>query len=114
KPGINSMLAFGGAATCLVAAVVAAIGFKLFLADQTQKAVKALNADPRTSVTAPRPTAGKAFVLAALAGIFYSVFFYAIEEATRDDNGVASYGAALLMSIGLFGASIIVVPFFLN
>lgn len=114
RPGVNSMLAFGGAVTALTAAILAAVGFRLFLADQTQKAVKALNADPRTSVAAPRPTAGKAFVLAALAGVFYSTFFYALEEAMRDDNGLASYSAALLLGAGIFGASIVVVPFFLN
>jgi glucose uptake protein len=59
-------------------------------------------------------TSVKGFVLAILAGIGFAVFFPALQEATTGDNGVASYGAALMLAAGVFGSTIALVPFFLN
>jgi glucose uptake protein len=115
RPGVNPMLAFGGAAVVLVGAILAFVGYKWFLEDEAHRALKALSADPRANAT-PQPvdTSAKAFVLALMAGIFFAVFFYAIQETMSGDNGVASYGAALILGGGVFASSIVLVPFFLN
>lgn len=115
RPGVNPMLAFGGAFVVLVAAILSFVAYKWYLEDESHKAIKALSADPRAKATqAPVDTSTKGFVLAILAGMVFSGFFPAIQEATTGDNGVASYGAVLILAGGVFGSSIVLVPFFLN
>jgi glucose uptake protein len=115
QAGVNPILAFGGAAVVVVGAILAFVGYKWFLEDAEHKAIKALSADPRAKAT-PQPvdTSARAFLLALFAGVFYAAFFYAIQEATSGDNGVPSYGAAVILAAGVFGSSIVLVPFFLN
>ncbi|MEO5926127.1 MAG: hypothetical protein ABIR70_20060 [Bryobacteraceae bacterium] len=115
RPGVNPLLAFGGALIVLVAGILAFVGYRWFLEDEAHRAIKALTADPRAkAVTPPADTSTKGFVLALFSGIFFAIFFAAMQETLSGDNGVASYGAALILSTGVFGSSIVMVPFFLN
>jgi glucose uptake protein len=111
-PGLNPMMAFGGAV--LVGALMAVVAYRWYLEGEAHKAVEALRADPRAKAAPKTGTGTKAFILAAVSGVLFTGFFYAIQEATSGDNGIASYGAALFLAAGAFGASIVVVPFFLN
>jgi glucose uptake protein len=115
RSGVNPLLTFGGSAVLIVAAVLGFIGYKWFLTDEAHKAIKALTADPRANVkAAPADTSARALVLAILAGLFFIGFFSAIREAISGENGVPSYGATLILAGGVFGSSIVFVPFFLN
>lgn len=115
RPDVNPMLAFGGAFVVIVAAILSFVAYKWYLDDEAHEAIKALSADPRAKATpAPVDTSTKGFVLAILAGLVFGGFFPALQEATTGDNGVASYGAALILAGGVFGSSIVFVPFFLN
>jgi glucose uptake protein len=115
RPNVNPMLAFGGSLVLIVAAILAFTAYKWFLEDEGHRAIKALSADPRANVkAAPVDTSARALVLAILAGLLFAVFFSALDEATSGDNGVTSYGAALIFAGGAFAASIVFVPFFLN
>lgn len=115
RPGVNPLLAFGGAVVVIVVALLAFIGYKWFLDDEAHRAIKALSADPRAKAT-PQPvdSSAKAFILAILAGLAFAGFSYGIREATSGDNGVSPYGAALILAGGVFASSAIFVPFFLN
>ncbi len=115
RPSVNPMLAFGGSAVVIVAAALGFIAYKWFLSDEAHQAIKALTADPRAPVkAAPADTSARALVLAIFAGLFFVGFFFALQEAISGDNGVPSYGAALILAGGVFGSSIVFVPFFLN
>ena len=115
QPGVNPLLAFGGAFVVIVAAVLAFIAYKWFLEDEAHRAIKALSADPRAkAVPVPVDTSTRGLILAILAGAVYAGFFPAFQEATTGDNGVSSYGAVLILAAGVFASSIILVPFFLN
>jgi len=115
RPSVNPMLVFVGSLVVLVAAGLSFVAYRWYLTDEAHKAIKALTADPRAK-TAPQAadTSVRGLVLAILSGIFFAIFFYAINEAVSGDNGVASYGAALILAGGVFGSTIILVPFFLN
>jgi hypothetical protein len=115
RPDVNPMLALGGAVTVLVGAFLSFVAYRWFLEEEAHKAIKELNADPRAKATPPpADTSARALVLAVFAGIFFAIFFVTIQEATSGDNGVASYGAALILAAGVFGSSAVLVPFFLN
>jgi glucose uptake protein len=49
-----------------------------------------------------------------ISGVLFSAFFFMVQEAAGGDNGVSAYGVTLLAGGALFGASIVIVPFFLN
>jgi glucose uptake protein len=115
RPGVNPMLAFGGALVVVVGAILSFVAYRWYLDGEAHKAVKALSADPRDKKTAPAPESGvKGFALAILAGVFFSLFFAALQNATTGDNGIASYGATLILAGGVFASTILFVPFFLN
>ena len=48
-----------------------------------------------------------------IAGILFAVFLRVLSNGISGDNGVAPYGALLLMAVGLVGSAIVFVPFFL-
>jgi glucose uptake protein len=114
KTEVNPMLAFGGAALVIVGALLAFVAYKWFLDDEAHRTVQALSADPRAKAAAPVDTSGRALILAIFAGLAYAGFSYALREATSGDNGVSPYGTALILAGGVFGSSVIFVPFFLN
>jgi len=98
-----------------VAGILAFIGYRWYLQDEAHKAIKALTADPRAKVAAPKAdTSTKGMVLAILAGFAFSLLSPALQEATSADNGVSPYGAALIVAAGIFFSSVMFVPFFLN
>jgi glucose uptake protein len=51
--------------------------------------------------------------LAVLAGVVLTLFFRVLANGITPDNGVAPYSALLLLAVGVAGASIVFVPFFL-
>ncbi|MEP6962140.1 MAG: hypothetical protein ABI995_08680, partial [Acidobacteriota bacterium] len=53
-------------------------------------------------------------ILATIAGLFYGLFFPTLDQAVTGDNALSAYGAVLLVAVGIFGSSIVIVPFFLN
>ncbi len=115
RPGVNPMLAAAGAVVVVVAAILAYIAYRWYLVDAAHRAIKALSADPRAKATIPKDETGiKGMVLAVIAGLAFSLFFPAMRQATEGDNGVSPYGAVLFLAAGVFGSSIIFVPFFLN
>jgi glucose uptake protein len=115
RPGMNPMMSFGGAVVTLVAVVLSIIAHRWYLESESHKTIKALRADPRAKNAPATPSGGaKAFVLATISGLLFSLFFPAMREAVSGDDGVSSYGVAILMAVGIFFSSIIVVPFFLN
>lgn len=114
-PGMNPMMSFGGAVVTLVAVVLSLIAHRWRLEDETNKSIKALRADPRAKNAPPPPgTGGKAFALSAISGVLFSVFFQVLQFAVEGDNGVSSYGVAILMAVAIFASSVVIVPFFLN
>ncbi|MEO8100042.1 MAG: hypothetical protein ABI811_20245 [Acidobacteriota bacterium] len=114
QPGVNPLLAFGGAGVTLLAGLLAVIAYRWHRAGIALSAETALRADPRVKATAPPKTGTVGIILASVAGVFYSLFFPVLGEAMFGDNGLASYGAVLLAVIGLFASSVMIVPFFLN
>jgi glucose uptake protein len=115
RPGMNPMMSFGGAVVTLVAVVLSVIAHRWSLQNESNQAIKALRADPRAKNAPAQPSGGaKAFALAAISGVLFSLFFPAMREAVSGEDGVSSYGVALLMAGAIFGTSIVIVPFFLN
>jgi glucose uptake protein len=115
RSDVNGMLTVAGATVMVVAAAVNAVAYAWHLEAEEHKKAKALRADPRAKRVGPPPkSAAKGIMLAAIGGLFMSVFFPALGEATSGDNGVASYGAMILVGAGILGSSIVFVPFFLN
>jgi glucose uptake protein len=84
------------------------------LEDQQVAAQKAFIGDPRTKGPARVATPLKGFVLALIGGIFIAISRPMMAEAVVGDNGVSSYGAALLFSGGMIVSTLLAVPFFLN
>ncbi len=115
RPGMNPMMSFGGAVVTLVAVTLSIIAHRWYLESESHKTIKALRADPRAKNAPPAPSGGgKAFALAAISGLLFSVFFPAMRESVSGEDGVSSYGVAILMAVGIFFSSIVIVPFFLN
>jgi glucose uptake protein len=111
---INLVLATSGVALAVVAAIVALIAYRWRLADQESAEAQALRADPRVKKNVvARPGTLSGPLLAILAGIILVLFFRTVANGISGDNGVAPYGALLLLSVGLVGSSIVIVPFFL-
>jgi glucose uptake protein len=114
RSGVNAMLLFGGAAVTVLAAILNMVAYNWFLKDREHQALEALRADPRAK-GAVHPASGlKAYALAMIAGIVLAGFYAALAQGVTGDTGVASYGAALILAGGVFGATIVIVPFFLN
>jgi len=115
RPSVNPMLAGAGAAVVIVAAILACIAYRWYLVDEAHKAIKALSADPRAKAAPAKDETGtKGMVLAVIAGFAFGLFYPALRQSTESDNSVSPYGAALILSAGVFASSIIFVPFFLN
>jgi glucose uptake protein len=114
RPGMNPMMSFGGAVVTLVAVVLSVIAYHWYLESESNKTIKALRADPRAKGVAAPPGPGKAIALAAVSGLLFSLFFPTMHEAVSGDDGVSSYGVAILMAVAIFATSIVIVPFFLN
>ena len=109
-PGANPVLSIGGAAAALIAVVVCAIAYHNYLA--AQRVSQAL-VDPKKTSSQSGKTA-KAIVLAILAGLLLSAFFLLLARATSPETGLAPYSAALVISAGMFFASLLIIPLFLN
>ncbi len=115
RPDVNPMLAFGGAAVSLLGVAMAMVAYRWFLENRAHESAQALRADPRAKTSPPPQDMGaKAFVLAAISGIVFAVFFPMLFEATHDENGLSAYGAVLMVAGGLFASTAVFVPFFLN
>ena len=56
----------------------------------------------------------KGVILAVLGGVFLAISRPMVNEAVAGDNGVSSYGTALLFGTGMVLSSLLFVPFFLN
>jgi glucose uptake protein len=98
-----------------VTAVVGTTAYTWYCRAEEEKRAKALRADPRFKRVGPKPRSStRGIVLSIIGGMAMGVFFPAITEAVSDENGVSAYGAMLLVAGGIFGSSILYVPFFLN
>lgn len=113
-PDVNPALAFGGSAVLLCAVLAGAAAYHWFQQEREFRAAEAFKVDPRGRPAPPKFSSAKALALAGLAGVFFSLYFPLIEQGTSGESGVSAYGAALLMAGGIFGSSIVYVPFFLN
>ena len=114
RTGINGMLTVSGATAVVIAAVIAAIAYVWYVEAEENKKAKALRADPRAKKAVPPPkSAALGIMLAIVGGLVMSVFFPALTEGTTGGDGVAPYGAMLLVAAGVFGSTILYVPFFL-
>jgi glucose uptake protein len=102
---LNPTMIFGGAFVLLVAAVLAHIGYSFFLASDH---------DEETAARTRHSSAFKALLLALGSGLALAIAWVMLNDTISDENGVASYGALLMVAGGFFATSIIVVPFFLN
>ncbi len=115
NPHTNPVLAFGGAVIFLVAVTAAA--FAYIAAADAQAAVesKPLRPDPRLrSAPPPRIGPARAILLSVMSGIFIGLSSPLVDWAREGENGVSPYGVALLFGVGLLGAAIVAVPFFIN
>lgn len=109
QPSVNSLLSIGGAVTALIAAILSGIAYSWYVS--SQKAIEALT-DPRKS--APPGRTAKAIALAVLSGICFAGFFLLLARATSSESGLAPYGAALVVSAGIFAINLLILPVFLN
>ncbi len=112
--GINGMLTVSGATAVVIAAVLTALAYAWYVEAEENKKLKALRADPRAKkASPPRRSSARGIVLAVVGGLVMSVFFPALTQGTTGGDGVAPYGAMLLVAAGIFGSTILYVPFFL-
>ena len=115
RTDVNGMLTVSGSALMVIACVLAALAYFWHHEAEEHKKFKALRADPRIKKTGPpAKNPARGIVLSAIGGLIMGVFYPAITEGTAGDNGVSAYGAVLLMATGVFGSTILFVPFFLN
>lgn len=115
RTGVNGLLTLAGSLVMLASLVMAALAWSWHRGAEQRKKLQALTADPRLKRSASRSSgAARGVVLSILAGLFMGGFFPAVAEGTSGDNGVAAYGALLLIAAGIAGSSLLFVPFFLN
>jgi glucose uptake protein len=115
NPQGNPLLLFGGAGLVVVAIVVDAFCFSMYLDAKEQAAQKALTPDPRAKGRPKkRMGAGRGIVLSVVAGILMGMFYPMVETAKQGESGVSAYGVALFFGIGVLASSLVYIPFFLN
>lgn len=110
----STMLLSTGSAMILGAVIMAIASVVWYAADEAAKNLKPLSADPRAK-SAPRrrsPLPGAA--LAVVSGILMGLYLPLQRAAITGDNGLAAYSYILIFGMGLFGATIIWLPFFMN
>jgi glucose uptake protein len=115
NPQGNPLLLFGGAGLVVVAIVVDAFCFSMYVDAKEQAAQQALTPDPRTKGRGKKKVgAGRGIALSVLAGILMGMFYPLVETSKQGESGVAPYGVAVLFGIGVLASSLLYIPFFLN
>lgn len=114
NPQGSAVLLFGGAFLVLVALIVDAFAYSVYL-DVKRTRELAANPDPRGKRKAAQgPGAARGIALSIVSGILMGMFYPLVEMGREGDNGVAPYGIGLLFSAGVFLSSLFYLPFFMN
>jgi glucose uptake protein len=115
NPQGNPLLLFGGAGLVVVAIIVDAFCFSMYVDAKEQAAQKALTPDPRAKGrNAKKVGATRGIALSVVAGVLMGMFYPLVETSKQGENGVSPYGVALFFGIGVLVSSLVYIPFFLN
>jgi glucose uptake protein len=110
----NAPLLFGGNVLVLAAIVIDIMAYRSHM-DALALASKAgPTLDPRTRLPVRAPIAARGILLSVFSGVVLGFFFPVIDASRYGDNGVSSYGVALMVGFGIFFTTILYVPFFVN
>ncbi len=112
-PGANLALMLLGIALFLAAVAVAALAHIWRRQDQQAANETALRPDPRLKPKRARgPSATLPIILAVAGGIVLGFLPQILGQATSGENGMAPYGAGLLLAIGAFFSAPVFLLFF--
>lgn len=113
NPQGNPFLLFGGATLVIVAIIINAFAYSLYVDAKNRAARPVVPARPNTA-RVPPPGATKGIVLSLVGGVLMGMFYPLVEIGKEGDAGVAPYGIALLFGVGVLLSTLLYVPFFLN
>ena len=74
RPALNPIFALGGALVMIVAAALAYMAYRSVVESEAAAAAEALKVDPKAKAAPAADSGLKGFILAVLAGIFFSLF----------------------------------------
>jgi glucose uptake protein len=110
----NALLLFGGLLLILIAVLVNCIAYRSHVDALAAGAKGGPTLDPRTKLPIRTPIAARGILISILAGIPLGFFLPVVDMSRFGDAGVGPYGLALLIGAGMFGSTLIYVPFFIN
>lgn len=110
----NPALLFGGVLLVLVAIVVDILAYRSHVDALASAAKAGPTLDPRTKLPVRTPIAARGVALAIFSGFVYGFFLPIVDSSRGGDNGVGPYGLALMICAGMFGSTLVYVPFFIN
>jgi glucose uptake protein len=110
----NALLLFGGLVLILIAVLVNCIAYRSHVDALAAGAKGGPTLDPRTKLPIRTPIAARGILISILAGIPLGFFLPVVDMSRFGDAGVGPYGLALLIGAGMFGSTLIYVPFFIN
>jgi glucose uptake protein len=105
----------GGILLVLAAVIATACAYGSYLQHLQEQAVAALQPDPRGKLRRPRPPSPlRCIVLGVAGGIFMGLSAPLLESSRAGISGVGPYGLGILFALGIFGSTIVFIPFFAN
>ena len=113
---MNAVLLFGGEVLLVVAIAAVAIAHFRNASAAAEAAKKAFLADPRVKSSkrkAKSAGSGAALAMAIIAGIILGFSPRVADLARLGESGISPYGLVLLFTCGIFGSTLIFMPFML-
>ena len=108
----NPILRLGGVVLVMVAVVSIAFAHSLYT--DAQAAERGAQAGARGKPAVRPPAAALGIVLSAISGLVMSGFYPLIRIAENGDEGVAPYGVAVFVSVGVVLSTLFFIPFFMT
>jgi glucose uptake protein len=110
----NALLLFGGLVLVLISVLVDTIAYRSHVDALAASAVGGPVLDPRTKLPVRAPTTARGILISILSGIALGFFLPVVDMSRTGDSGVGPYGLAALIGAGMFGSTLVYVPFFIN